>query len=133
MATPQLLMMISYKAFIDVSEAIAIRECLSSKSPSHSLIINIVIPVLSRFNSSARPSSKNLRQLLLQAVHFALICQPCFVIVEMKGGILQFFPRLTGKCAKCVANELSESLPPTSDKAWNMVCEPTCLHYQERG
>ena len=116
------MLLLSFSKYIESTESSAVTNYLSQENVS--LLQEVIVPMLSRFNCSTNPNPANFKQIVTKAAHFALVCQPYYASAEMKRGMLLSFPQLWGKCDQAVVGELCDALLPTQQKVWSMVGEP---------
>ena len=118
----------SFLEFVADFEADAVKKCLDG---DQSVINDTIVPMLSRFNSRTRPTCQNIRHIILNTAKYALVHQPYFVLQEMRRGMLDSHPRLWKSFKSELAHNLLNSLQPTPQRVWNMICETSFRNKQE--
>ena len=115
----------SFYNFIDDFESQAIQHCLTGDEGSTSVLENVVIPMLSRFDLHTCPTLANLRVVTLQVARYTFISKPYYALLEMKRGMEAAHPQIWLHCSPQLIPKLYSIFTPTPDRVWDMVVEPS--------
>ena len=119
----------SFLNFIHKFESDALKGCLDGEESN---INQIVIPMLSRFGCATKPTTNNIRELILKTAKHALVNQPYFVLCEVKRGMMDAHPKLWQRFTPELACDLLLSLKPTPQRVWGMIVEPVFKNCQTK-
>ena len=110
--------------FVDNSESHALKSYLAGNWSAQE-IDTVIIPMLSRFNSSQIVSKVNINQIILSVAQYILLSSPFYALSEMRRGMLSANHELWEACDQSVVIKLYNALSPTPERVWSMVLEPT--------
>ena len=113
----------SFFNYIDSTESNALKSILSGNCSSH-VLNEVIIPMLSRFNTTLIPTITNVKSLIESVARFTLISQPYYALMEMRRGMLSSHRCIWESCDKSLAVGLYNALSPTSERVWGMIVEP---------